>query len=109
VKIAPTAQVNNSRSRSGRICATNKIATYAATNHVATPNAFSQKIGVKKAIHLSAALEWRSSGHRFDVEIGIIEQRKVNLPAHVGNVSLVEQQLGCTPPALATLCLLVRQ
>ncbi|HET6841235.1 MAG TPA: hypothetical protein VFK06_06055 [Candidatus Angelobacter sp.] len=45
----------------GAFAATNKIATYAATDHVATPNAFSQKIGFKKAIHLSAA---RDRGHR---------------------------------------------
>ena len=47
--------------------------------------------------------------HSSDIEPGVIEQRKMNLPAHVGNVGVVEQQLGCTAPALATLCLLVRQ
>jgi hypothetical protein len=33
--------------------------------------------------------KWRSSGHRIDVEISIIEQSKVYLPAHVRNVGLV--------------------
>jgi hypothetical protein len=90
VKIAPTAQVNNSRSRSGRIGATKQIATYAATDHVATPNAFSQKIRVKKAIHLSAALEWRSSGHRIEVELrlrGTTPNRPAGSPRQRSNSS----------------------
>src|SRR4030081_3434295 len=40
---------------------------------------------------------------RSDVELRIIEQRKVNLPAHRGNVGLVEEELGGMAPALAEL------
>jgi hypothetical protein len=91
------------------MCATKRIATYAATDHVATPNAASQKIGFKKAIHLSAALEWRSSGHRIEVELRIIKQRKVDLVAHRGNVGPVKKELGGMSPAIAVLGLLLRE
>ena len=41
--------------------------------------------------------------HGPDVEIAIIEQRQVNLLAHRGRVSLVEQELGRAAPAIAAL------
>jgi hypothetical protein len=50
-----------------------------------------------------------ASSHGPDIELRIIEQRKVNLPAHRGNVGLVEEELGGTSPALAELGLLMRE
>ena len=39
--------------------------------------------------------------HRPDVELRVIEQRQVHLPAHRGNVGLVEEELGGMSPAVA--------
>ena len=41
--------------------------------------------------------------HGLDVELGIIEQRKVNLSAHRGNVGLLKDQLGRLKPPCATV------
>jgi len=45
--------------------------------------------------------------HRPEVELRIIEQRKVDLVAHRGNVGLVEDQLGGAAPAIAQLGALI--
>jgi hypothetical protein len=50
-------------------------------------------------------LEWRSSGHRIEVELRIIKQRKVDLVAH----RLVKEELGSMAPAIAVLGLLLRE
>jgi len=44
-----------------------------------------------------------------DIELSIIEQRKVDLVAHRGNIGLVEQEIGGMSPALAVLGPLMRQ
>jgi hypothetical protein len=47
--------------------------------------------------------------HRPDVERRIIEQRQMHLPAHGGNVGLVEDQFGGTAPARAELRVVLRE
>ena len=47
--------------------------------------------------------------HRPDVELRIIEQRQMNLPAHRGDVGLLDDQLGSAPPASAQVNAIFRQ
>jgi hypothetical protein len=43
--------------------------------------------------------EWRSSGHRSDIELAIIEQRQMDLVAHRSHVGLLKEEFGGPAPA----------
>jgi hypothetical protein len=51
----------------------------------------------------------RSSVHRSNVQGGIVEEREMDLPAHRGDVGLLEQELGGPPPPIALLGLIEGQ
>ena len=64
------------------------------------------------AIFFGRAAPARSTSsdvHGSDLELRIIEQREVDLPAHGRYVSLVEKELGGMSPAIAVLGLLMRE
>jgi hypothetical protein len=44
-----------------------------------------------------------SCTHSSNIELRIVEQRKMNLSAHVGNVALVEEEPRGMAPAIAVL------
>jgi hypothetical protein len=44
-----------------------------------------------------------ASSHGPEIELGIVKQCQVDLPAHRGNVGLVEEELGGMAPAIAAL------